>query len=455
MPYFERRPGVGLPADPEEEKPATPGFSWRRMTIPCVLENALRPTLFVLVAWLAVTLFSRLVYGGAAVAAPVGHISGTTGRLFKIKKVRELAAGELRKSISAPAGWKDDHRHCKLWAVSTTIWEPSKTLKQIAALDTWCIVVVLDKKTPVPFAVANAVVLTVEDQEKLPYRIVRRLPWNHFGRKNVGFLFAVAHGAEVVYDCDDDNELIVEGDPRKSIPLDIGGEVLSPAPGLDLFNPYPTFGNPGGWPRGYPLDQIVNRSTFEVARMHNVAAQGNFFVHQSLANHDPDYDAIYRLTRTLPVTFKKGAPISLPPGTMCPYNAQATLHMKPAFWGMLLPITVHGRVSDIWRSYFTQRLLWDIGGRLVFREPWVVQYRNAHNYLADFDSEYPLYTRTTALVKYLRRWDVPERRLSQRLLQMYVDLFERGIIEKEDVLLMNDWIQDLEQAGYEFPALIS
>eukprot|EP00669_Euglena_mutabilis_P006056 TRINITY_DN1793_c0_g1_i1.p1 TRINITY_DN1793_c0_g1~~TRINITY_DN1793_c0_g1_i1.p1 ORF type:complete len:352 (+),score=48.70 TRINITY_DN1793_c0_g1_i1:38-1057(+) len=223
MPYFERRPGVGLPADPEEEKPATPGFSWRRMTIPCVLENALRPTLFVLVAWLAVTLLSRLVYGGAAVAAPVGHISGTTGRLFKIKKVRELAAGEVRKSISAPAGWKDDHRHCKLWAVSTTIWEPSKTLKQIAALDTWCIVVVLDKKTPVPFAVANAVVLTVEDQEKLPYRIVRRLPWNHFGRKNVGFLFAVAHGAEVVYDCDDDNELIVEGDPRKSIPLDIGG----------------------------------------------------------------------------------------------------------------------------------------------------------------------------------------------------------------------------------------
>ena len=28
--------------------------------------------------------------------------------------------------------------------------------------------------------------------------------------------------------------------------------------------------------------------------MENVAPKNNFYVHQSLANHDPDYDAIYR-----------------------------------------------------------------------------------------------------------------------------------------------------------------
>ena len=31
------------------------------------------------------------------------------------------------------------------------------------------------------------------------------IPWNHFGRKNVGFLYAIAHGAHVIYDTDDDN----------------------------------------------------------------------------------------------------------------------------------------------------------------------------------------------------------------------------------------------------------
>jgi hypothetical protein len=32
------------------------------------------------------------------------------------------------------------------------------------------------------------VFLSAEDQIQLPYRIVQILPWNHFGRKNVGWV---------------------------------------------------------------------------------------------------------------------------------------------------------------------------------------------------------------------------------------------------------------------------
>ena len=46
---------------------------------------------------------------------------------------------------------------------------------------------------------------------------------------------------------------------------------------------------------------------------------------------------------------------------MAPFNAQATLFMRDALWALLLPITVHGRISDIWRGYLVQRLFWDIG----------------------------------------------------------------------------------------------
>lgn len=52
---------------------------------------------------------------------------------------------------------------------------------------------------------------------------------------------------------------------------------------------------------------------------------------------------------------------------------QATLHFPPAYWGMLLPVTVHGRVSDIWRSYFTQALLPSTGAVTAFAPPWVEQ----------------------------------------------------------------------------------
>ena len=36
---------------------------------------------------------------------------------------------------------------------------------------------------------------------------VNLLPWQNFGRKNVGYLFAIAKGARVIWDFDDDNFL--------------------------------------------------------------------------------------------------------------------------------------------------------------------------------------------------------------------------------------------------------
>lgn len=40
--------------------------------------------------------------------------------------------------------------------------------------------------------------LTPADQEALPYRIGSMLPWNHFGRKNIVYLYAVHYGAKVI-----------------------------------------------------------------------------------------------------------------------------------------------------------------------------------------------------------------------------------------------------------------
>ena len=50
---------------------------------------------------------------------------------------------------------------------------------------------------------------------------------------------------------------------------------------------------------------------------------------------------------------------------------QATVLLRPAFWSALLPTTVPGRVSDIWRSYVAQPILWASGYRLGFTAPTV------------------------------------------------------------------------------------
>ena len=146
--------------------------------------------------------------------------------------------------------------------------------------------------------------------------------------------------------------------------------------------------------------------------------------------------------------------LSLRRGTMMPYNAQATLHSYDALWGLLLPCTVHGRVTDIWRAYYTQRLLWDAGFRIAFSTPWVTQYRNAHNYLADFNSELPLYQQAGALVDALLAWKPAASTMPGRVEELYILMYEMNIVGLDDVKLAQAWLQDLVRLGYRFPPLV-
>jgi hypothetical protein len=68
-------------------------------------------------------------------------------------------------------------------------------------------------------------------------------------------------------------------------------------------------------------------------------------------------------------------PVSMQRGVMCPFNSQAVLWSEEAFWMMLIPATTPMRVCDIWRGYFAQRLLWEIGGELLFGQEDLLQIR--------------------------------------------------------------------------------
>ena len=49
--------------------------------------------------------------------------------------------------------------------------------------------------------------LSAEDQIKMSSKFVSNLPWHSFARKNVGYLYAIAQGAKIIFDFDDDNIL--------------------------------------------------------------------------------------------------------------------------------------------------------------------------------------------------------------------------------------------------------
>lgn len=296
------------------------------------------------------------------------------------------------------------------------------------------------------------------------------LQWDHFGRKNLGYLYAVHHGAIQIWDTDDDNVLIdpdaltrlahfADGNNNMTVPLAAGEH--------HLFNPYPTFrpvrartARPETvcWPRGFPLEYVKDQPSAEEQLDGDVPTHA-IGVFQSLANNDPDVDAIYRLTKELPLSFmpspkeKTIRNVALNWGRVAPFNAQATLWMRKSFWGMILPVSVHGRVTDIWRSYIVQCIMRDLGQHVAFTAPLAVQYRNVHSLIADLQSEVPLYTQADALTKWLRTWKPKDWKMSleERTEQLFIDLYEIGVLEENDVKLVQAWLDDLLELGYIMP----
>ena len=148
-------------------------------------------------------------------------------------------------------------------------------------------------------------------------------------------------------------------------------------------------------------------------------------------------------------------PIVLQPFTFSPYNTQNTVTYYEAFWGLYLPVTTTFRVCDIWRGYWVQRLLWDIGGRLVFGTSTVSQVRNGHSYIKDMDDEEQLYHQSGSFVRFLASWTSTKQSLAERIAQLARDVAEAGFWQSKEADIMNAWLADLQSVGYSFPSLVS
>lgn len=406
--------------------------------------------------------FGKLVRSRRHVKSRRNVSAATQGRLFEMKKTRGYTGGRpdweairsAKPVVPKPAAGCTSTK----WAVVTSIFEPTDSIKQLAQLAGWCTVVVGDLKGPQrgEYQVAPSVVhLSADDQRDMAnqWGTVKQLPWRSFGRKNLGYIYAAAQGAEIILDIDDDNTPL-KGGAESVADMWAGAFVEARSvSGAPFANVYPLFAKNDSanlWPRGYPLQGIQEEpmpQSFSIAQAR--LPTSSVGVVQSLASGNPDVDAIYRLTGELPVAFEERLPAVLQPGTMSPFNAQATFWHRAAFPAMLLPTTVHGRVADIWRSLIAQPLLWSGNMTLAFSSPKVsVGARNEHVLMADFEAEWPLYYKSNGLLRYLDELKrEPGQALSELLFEIYVQLYEHGILELGDVALAEAWIGDMLSLG--------
>ncbi|CAJ1967234.1 unnamed protein product [Cylindrotheca closterium] len=412
----------------------------------------------------------------------------SSGKGFKGEKIRDFSSprAELRKASDSNESlpWENDFKaKCIKWGVVTTIFDPTEAISRVSNLPEWCLVVVADTKTPtnymeafetmggateVTFFFSSELQNTWEHLDGPIGDFVRTMPLGHVGRKNLGYLFAILHGADFLFDFDDAKFIKVDevtGKPVEILPsIETIDNVAIAISGPLAFNPYPMMNMSvpaPSWARGFPLQYINDTATqgraFFQQSMPFVSKSHSIGVIQFLVDGNPDVDTNHRMMHPLPMTFdnsENATNVLVPKHAYCPYNAQATIHTQPALWATLLPTTVPHRVSDIWRSYFAQCIFADSNLRLVFAPPKIEQQiPTERDILADSSAENDLNIKSGKLIHFLSTWDSEHLHFPERVEQLWIDLYERSYIELDDVVAMQKWLKALVAMDYQFPDL--
>ena len=134
------------------------------------------------------------------------------------------------------------------WIVVTTINQPTKAIYELAKLaPEWNFLIVGDRKTPTDWHCDGAHFLSVDEQRELGYRLSDLAPYNHYARKNLGYLYAIERGARILLETDDDNL------PYDWYPGIISQRIRGRLSQKKAWeNVYAHFSDSRIWPRGFP-----------------------------------------------------------------------------------------------------------------------------------------------------------------------------------------------------------
>ncbi|MGD9015958.1 MAG: STELLO glycosyltransferase family protein [Desulfobacterales bacterium] len=322
--------------------------------------------------------------------------------------------------------------------VITSIFPPGEAVRRFAALTGWRLVVVGDKRSPAGWTHPGVEFLSVSRQRRLAFKTAGALPWNHYARKMLGYLWAAKEGADLIGESDDDNLPA----PGWAFP-DFEGRFQEVPADRGFINIYSLFTDQAIWPRGLPLSCI--RSPEAVVAAEELATvRCRIGVWQALVDGDPDVDAIYRLTANTPCRFARRPPVVLGTGTLSPFNSQNTAFSRKMLPLMYLPAYVNFRVTDILRSYVAQPIMWSAGYRLGFSEPSVLQARNAHDLMADFRSELPIYLEAEEMMACILEAVRDGDSLSDNLYGVYRGLGKIHAVKDDELRLVDAWLEDVD-----------
>ena len=282
----------------------------------------------------------------------------------------------------------------KKFIVTTTINSPTiATLKfiEIAKRDGWKFVVVGDTKTPhEEYEKLDCIYLDPDKQAEMYPELSEAIGWKTIQRRNIGFVYAYEHGADVVATVDDDN-----------IPYDNWGTDLYVGKEVEVdyytnkellvFDPLSVTNQSNLWHRGFPIDLLPYKNLIEYKGKKKITP----LIQADLWDGDPDIDAMCRLSFKPIVKFDTTSPFAA--AEISPFNSQNTFIHRDALKHYAVWPYV-GRMDDIWGGYYAQKMIG--ADKLIYNRASVYQDRNVQDLITNLEKEIIGYRHTLDFTKF-------------------------------------------------------
>lgn len=318
-------------------------------------------------------------------------------------------------------------------AVTTIADQTAPGIQKLIELAEICsaeLVIIGDKKTPdwdnqkLPTFVHY---FSIENQLKKWPTLANLIPFNHYARKNLAYLWALENKTSILLDTDDDNYTKINVfELDLSHFRSIGGD-------SEWLNIYGYFGKGEIWPRGVPLDEA--RKSLPPVR--EISVKSDWHCFQAIVDGDPDLDAIGRMLYPEAHFFEECEPVLLPKSSFCPTNSQATLWKRQILPFLYLPVTSTFRMTDIWRGILVSGYLRRENLSTVFGKLGFLQERNEHNLVNDFLDEVSGHQFSRKVKNVSDNiWikdDSEFESNSERYLSIYSALVEQGLLKQLDL----------------------
>jgi hypothetical protein len=333
--------------------------------------------------------------------------------------------------------------------VLTTINVPKNIPEFMEKADgEWIPIIVGDLKTPHGDVEKickqnHGVYLSPEKQVTLGFSHAAAVSWNCYDRKNIGYLFALREGAEIIYSTDDDNFPTVD---HWDTYIKLGKQKIETISSKSGWWNCCSLGDAKITPRGYPVWLIQENPEYK-----STSKQVDIGIQVGLWVGDPDIDAMTRILSTPTVKKYQDKDVALDTGTMCPYNSQNTFisrEMMPANMLWSCPRTEYYRYDDIFAGYVGQVIAWHHGKNIKFGHPLLRQDRNTHDLAKDLRSEIGGMECQKDFFSVLRSIELTGINVRENLRQIvYAELAKIPTLPFGLKTQVDTWCADLEKIG--------